>query len=617
MWTKETIKRILLTVIENNKPIIGVAVGSGLSAKQAISGGADFLLVLNAGRFRTMGVSSLAAWMPFMNSNEIVMQLGTREILPRVKNKPVIFGFCATDPTIPQRLLLDKIVEKGFHGVNNFPTAGLIDGHFREALEEDSLGFQQEVDFMKTASERGLFTIAFVFDEKQAEKMAKIRVDIVCAHLGLTVGGEKGAKQGMSLEEGIDLTNRIFRVVDCFDPEIIKMFYGGPITTPQDTDYFYKNTAALGHIGGSSFERIPTEKIIKETTGRFKNYVQLIKAKELLGKNPTTNRILTKFVGESELMHEVYNIINKVANKDIPVLIYGESGTGKEVAAEAIQYNSSRVDKPFIKINCAALTETILESELFGHEKGAFTGALHQKKGLFELAHTGILFLDEIGEMSLKTQAKLLRVIETKEFQRVGGTKTIKVDTRIICATNLDLHETIFQGSFRKDLYYRINTISIKMPSLRHRKEDIPPLVNHFLKGIREEFNIDIKGLAPEAEAVIRQYDWPGNVRELKHALENAAILCNGDIIFLDNLPFHLQKIRANLVEEPAAIEMSEEGHLFLQRNSSVAVLEKKIINQALVKFSGNKTLASKHLGITRRTLYNKIKKYNLSPSRE
>jgi len=306
-------------------------------------------------------------------------------------------------------------------------------------------------------------------------------------------------------------------------------------------------------------------------------------------------------------VQELYDIVNKVADKKVNVLVYGESGTGKELIVRAIHYNSPRYNAPFVKVNCAAIPENLLESELFGHEKGSFTGATQRRLGRFELAHKGTLFLDEIGEMSLKTQAKLLRAIQQQEFERVGGSKTIKVDVRILCATNIDLRKAVKQGKFREDLFYRLNVVSIHTPPLRKHKEDIPLLVNHFLKKINEKFNRSIRKLTPAALDALIQYDWPGNVRELEHTLEQAAILCDDDVIGLHDLPGHFQFYTSQIEKR------NEHSSIKELANQAAENLERQLIVESLEKFDWNRTKTAQHLGITRRTLFNKMKKYSIS----
>jgi Nif-specific regulatory protein len=242
-------------------------------------------------------------------------------------------------------------------------------------------------------------------------------------------------------------------------------------------------------------------------------------------------------VGDSPRMRDVYQFIARVAPSDVTVLIFGESGTGKELVARAIHRNSTRANKPCVAINCAALAETLLESELFGHEKGAFTGAIAQKKGKLEVAEGGTVFLDEIGELAPTLQAKLLRVLQEREFERVGGTRTIKLDVRLIAATNRELDEEVKRGRFREDLFYRLNVVSLRMPALRERREDIPLLASYFASKFSQRSNRGMLGVSPHARACLTNYDWPGNVRELENAIERAVVLGSSDMILPEDLP--------------------------------------------------------------------------------
>ncbi len=309
--------------------------------------------------------------------------------------------------------------------------------------------------------------------------------------------------------------------------------------------------------------------------------------------------ILDEFVGKSEKIKNVFELVNKVAKTDANVLLLGESGTGKELVARAIHQKSKRKTKPLITVNCAALTETLLESELFGHEKGAFTGAYAKKLGRFELADQGTIFLDEIGEISPIIQAKLLRVLEEKKFNRVGGVETIQVDTRVIAATNKNLEEITKQGKFREDLYFRLNVFPIWIPPLRERREDIPLLLDYFLK----KYNYQGHKLSKDVMEQFINYDWPGNVRELKNILERAIILSDGK----DIQTHHIGIKPLTKVSYDSGIPVSEPtGDLSLEE------MEKNMIMEALRKSKGNKTEAARSLHITRRMLYSRMKKYGL-----
>jgi len=312
-------------------------------------------------------------------------------------------------------------------------------------------------------------------------------------------------------------------------------------------------------------------------------------------------------IGESKRMAGVFSSIDLVSTTKATVLIRGESGTGKELVARAVHYHSDRADKPFIKVSCAALPETLLESELFGYEKGAFTGANAMKRGRFELAHTGTLFLDEIGDIPLSIQIKLLRVLQEKEFERVGGVETIRVDIRLIAATNKDLEHDVQQGRFREDLYYRLNVVPIFMPALRERKEDLPLLVHHFLEKVNQENKKQTKRISDEAWEYIMNYSWPGNVREVENALERAVIMCKDEVIGREHFPMDL---RANI--KPVYAQASELSNNSETMPKAVETLERQMIVQALQKTGGNKRKAAHMLGLTERILGYKVKQYNL-----
>jgi Nif-specific regulatory protein len=281
-------------------------------------------------------------------------------------------------------------------------------------------------------------------------------------------------------------------------------------------------------------------------------------------------------------------------------LISGESGTGKELAARAIHRNSARADKPFMAVNCAALAESLLESELFGHEKGAFTGALALKKGRLEVADGGTVFLDEIGELSPALQVKLLRVLQEREFERVGGTRTIKIDIRLIAATNKDLEAAIADGSFRQDLYYRLNVVQLKMPALKDRPEDIPLLASYFAMKYADKCNRRVKGVSSEARARLVSYDWPGNVRELENALERAVVLGSTESLLAEDLP------EAVLESEPS------ENTSVAKYHEAVAETKKKIILDAVAQADGSYTEAAKLLGVHPNYLHRLIRNLNL-----
>lgn len=315
-------------------------------------------------------------------------------------------------------------------------------------------------------------------------------------------------------------------------------------------------------------------------------------------------------IGTSDRMQKVFSLIDKVSSTDSTVLVLGESGTGKELVARALHYNSPRAQNPFVPVNCGAIPEELLESELFGHEKGAFTSAFRTRIGRFELAHSGSIFLDEVSEMSPNLQVKLLRVVQEREFERVGGIKSIKTDVRIIAATNKDLEEEVAEGRFREDLYYRLNVIPLNLPPLRDRKEDIPLLVKHFMSKYGKEKNSLVTGFSKRAMNVLMQHKWPGNVRELENLVERVLVLCEGTEVDVNDLP---EKLLAGAAVESSSsvpqLDLPESG---IDLSTAVSEFEKSIIMQALTKSNWVKNRAAKLLHVNRTTLVEKIKKQKL-----
>jgi DNA-binding NtrC family response regulator len=315
-------------------------------------------------------------------------------------------------------------------------------------------------------------------------------------------------------------------------------------------------------------------------------------------------------IGKSKAMENIFKVVRQIADSKSTVLIMGESGTGKELISRAIHYNSNRKNFPFVTINCAAIPETLIESELFGHERGAFTNAIEKKLGRFEIAQHGTLFLDEIGELSLSTQAKILRFLEGKEFNRVGGSKTIKVEVRLITATNRDLNQLLKKGEFREDLYYRINVVPIVIPPLRERKEDIPILLEHFIKKFNAENNKNLKGVSKEALELMMNYDWPGNIRELENLIERIIALTSNEYIQHNELPFSLINIpKINGLKESVL-----NGKVsFLEAEEE---FEKGIILDALKRANYVQSHAAEMLRISRRILKYKMEKLGINQDR-
>jgi DNA-binding NtrC family response regulator len=414
--------------------------------------------------------------------------------------------------------------------------------------------------------------------------------------VGLAASGEEAIRMGqrntwevilldlkMPGMDGLETLKRLKEV--CPDSEIIMM-----------TAYATVDTAVQAMKEGAfdylvkPFDPDEVELLIK----RIIDHRDLVLENILLRKKLEERDQYDEIIGKSQAMQEIFELISRVAPTDSTVLITGESGTGKELIAQAIHGNSTRCYMPFIAVSCGALPESLLESELFGYEKGAFTGAEHRKRGRFEMADGGTLFLDEIGDISLKNQVDLLRVLQHKEFTRLGGEELIKVDVRVLAATNRDLPKAIAEDRFREDLYYRLNVISIHVPPLRERKEDIPLLVDVFIRRFCLEMNREEAKIAPSALKLLMDYGWPGNIRELENIIERALVIGHGNEIVADDLPF------------------SEKERLSGAFPGSLKLMEKTHIKRILEDTDWNISRAARELDIDRQTLYNKIEKYEL-----
>lgn len=340
---------------------------------------------------------------------------------------------------------------------------------------------------------------------------------------------------------------------------------------------------------------------------RLKDFRRIVEENIKLKQEITERYRFGNIIGKSKKMRDVYELIKTVAPSDATTLIVGESGTGKELIANAIHYNSPRKDNPFIKVSCSALAETLLESELFGHEKGAFTGAVKERKGRFELANNGSIFLDDIDDIPLSMQTKLLRVLQEKEIERVGGTKTIKIDIRIICATKVDLLKLAKQRKFREDLYYRLNIVPINLPPLRDRKEDIPLLVEYLLNKYSSKG--EKKTFCHEAMKLLINYDWPGNVRELENVVERVVTLTRSNDIRVEDLPDFLMASPEKLCDRHLIDVMTEAASF----EDMIKDMEKRLLILAIEKAGGNKSEAARILKMKRETLRDKVEKYGIS----
>ena len=355
------------------------------------------------------------------------------------------------------------------------------------------------------------------------------------------------------------------------------------------------------------------EDIVRLAVGRAISYAQIRSENVLLKSHLREKYDFGKLIGYSEVMRQLFETIEKVSATDSTVIIYGESGTGKELVAKAIHFNSTRKNQNLVAVNCGAIPEELLESELFGHEKGAFTGAIRNRIGRFELAQGGTIFLDEIGDMSPALQVKLLRIIQEKQFERIGGVKTIDADVRVITATNQNLEAAVEDKKFREDLFYRINVIPIHIPPLRERKLDIPILANHFLAKFNQINNKAVKTITPEAMHLFMRYSWPGNVRELQNLMERIVVIKETGEVCVDDLPGKMHNVSEKQAMQGAEISLTEEGVDF---NEVVSNFEKELLLKALKKTGGVKNSAARLLKLNRTTLVEKLRRFNiLTPS--
>jgi DNA-binding NtrC family response regulator len=360
-------------------------------------------------------------------------------------------------------------------------------------------------------------------------------------------------------------------------------------------------------------ERILKERALEQEVGRLRT--------ELISTNKFEN-----IIGSGPAMEKIYALIQRLMDAESTVLITGETGTGKELVARALHYSSIRKDGPFMPVHCAAIPSELLESELFGHEKGSFTGAMQRRIGMFEAACGGTLFLDEIGEMPIGTQSKLLRAIQEREVRRVGSGETVTINARLVCATNRNLEEEVKKGNFREDLFYRINVVPITLPSLRERKEDIPQLVAHFAQRFAKELNRELPQFTPQAMELLINYPWPGNVRELEHAIERLLVTCDSNKIGAEHLPFVISKAEAATAAASTALATAvlpealgekldfQSGEIDLTKITDA--IERKAIEEALRRSNGIMTEAARSLKITRRILRYKMNKLGIAPVR-
>ncbi len=446
------------------------------------------------------------------------------------------------------------------------------------------------------------FTILVIDDEKNIREGLAMALEDEGYETLLAADGREGLD--IALKENIDLVITDLRMPELSGEEVLKQVItktpGVPVIVLTGHGTVETAVDAM-RVGAYDFLTKPLdlERLFLLVKRALQNRELVLQHRELLSELKK-NKSFENIIGKSPAMEKIFADIRKIAPTKASVLITGETGVGKELIAQAIHNLSNRKDKPFVQVHCASFAESLLESELFGHEKGAFTGATQRVRGRFEMANEGTLMLDEIGEVNQLIQVKLLRVLQEKKFERVGGSETIQVDTRIIAATNRNLQEEIKLGNFREDLYFRLNVVNIHIPPLRERKEDIPLLVSAFIKEFAEENEKKISSIEQKARTALYNYDWPGNIRQLQNCIQSAVVMSSDDIIHFEDLPEPLR-------------EKTESSSIVIPMGSNMEEAEKQIILQTLESQNNNKTKTADILGIGRRTLHRKLDEYNLT----
>jgi len=567
----------------DGNPLIAVVAGNGQVTRCAVDAKADLLLALSAGPFRHLGVGSLASFFAYDNANDTTRALIERELLPRAGDVPLIAGVCGHDPTIDTDALLAHYAMIGVTGVVNWPAVGFVDGALRQAMEAEGCGEASELAMLERARAHGLTTVGFVLDRDAAARFAAAGCDALVLDLGLTRRWSDIRDHRDQLSQAITDLGCMLSSVRATGRDPLCLLFGGPVVDAEDFAEVLRHVAMDGFAGGSVFERLPVQDVVAGTIARFKQVaVRAHHDQQVIDEELGLEGI----VGRSAPMRRLFELIRRVAPTDLSVCIEGESGSGKELVAAAIHRLSTRAHQPFITLNCGALPDTLVESELFGHEKGAFTGADRRRLGKFELAHGGTLFLDEIADLSAHGQVALLRALQSREITRLGGDRVIPVDVRVVVASHHVLADACAGGRFRTDLYYRLNHLTLRVPPLRERAADIPLLVEHLLPRLSAQLGRVVSGANPAFLHRLAQHAWPGNVRELHHVVTRTALMEDGAVI----------AGHALALEEPRPSTVKTRSDSTSDRRRRA----RSAIDQA----GGNKSDAARALGITRKTLY-------------
>ncbi len=576
------LRRQLLQKKKSGQPILGVMTGSGQVAKYSVQAGADLIFSINAGMYRDMGLGSLASFLPYGNANAQTESLVRHQFTSYSSKTPLVAGIFASDPTQPQETRIERLRNMGVRGITNWPAIGFIDGLLNAALKANGIDTYGELEMLTLASQMNMATFGFVLNEEQAAVFAESGVHCLVLNMGLTKELEDVKERKDQLQLNMQQLRKMLKAVEDTGKETICLAFGGVATQMEDLEILLRNCPVDGFAGGSVFDRFPIQGSVTAAVRQFKSAFTRPKGRGV-------EEGLGDMLGASSPMKNLFTIIKKVAPHDVNVCIEGESGTGKELVANQIHNLSQRASHPFVTLNCGAIPDSLLESELFGHEKGSFTGADRRRLGKFELAHEGTLFLDEIADLSPHGQVALLRAIQQREITRIGGERPISVDVRILAASNKSLIKLVEKGKFRADLYYRLNSVTIDIPPLRNRIEDLPILIQGLLLRLEPKLNKKINGVSSHFLKKLSGHYWPGNIRELDHVLCESAIMESGSL--LEGNFFH-----------PREYVNQDAGSIHSPLPSQESRREAAI--QAVEKAKGNKTEAARLLNVTRKTLY-------------
>lgn len=574
----------MFPIADRSRPLLGVIADSGQLTRLAVRNGADFLLALSAGFYRNQGLPPATAFLAYRNNNEVVEHLVRYHVVPGAGAVPVIAGLLAGDPLDDLAERLRRLRELGTVGLTNYPSATLTDGNLRTIYADQGCTHAAEIDMLRQARTAGMAAIGFVGpDPAAARDFAAAGLDGLILTTGLTREIEDIQERRDRLQHAIRVQGNLLDAVRSVDARVPCFAFGGPITSPEDLELLLRQVPFDGFVGGSVFGRLPIESSVTAVLRRFRAAAVRRDSAGDSGFGP--------LIGATPAMRRLFRLVERAASVDLNVCIEGESGTGKELVATQIHRLSRRVHGPLVTLNCGAIPDNLVESELFGHEKGAFTGADRRRLGKFELASGGTLFLDEVGDLSPHGQVALLRAIQQREIVRVGGETTVALDCRILAASNQPLARLVDRGRFRADLFYRLNNLTLVVPPLRQRLDDLPLLVPPILAGLKVQMNRELTDLSPRFHARLRRHSWPGNIRELQHVLAQAALLEDGTV--LEGRHFTPQP---HQTAEPRGLQ--EEVAAGTREN------RRRRVRQALLETGGNKSQAADALGITRKTLY-------------